>query len=132
MASQDEIRRGITKAIVDSLKSGGIPPWRRPWGISPNSGFPTNCISKRRYSGVNVLLLRLAAMRHGLTSKYWATFNQWTEMGGRIQRRPDNVPPGEWGTKIIFFARVTKTEVDPITLEETEESYPILKTFLCL
>ena len=42
MANQEELRRTITDQIVDSLKSGGIPPWRRPWGISPNSGFPTN------------------------------------------------------------------------------------------
>lgn len=130
MASpQETIRQTITNAIVESLKSGGIPPWRRPWGVSPNSGFPTNCVSRRRYSGVNVLLLRLAAMRHGFSSKYWMTFNQTRDLGGRVQRRPDNVPPGEWGTKIIFFTRVTKTEVDPITGEDTEESFPILKTF---
>jgi antirestriction protein ArdC len=71
----------------------------------------------------------MAAMTHGFTSKYWATFNQWTEMGGRIQRRPDNVPPGQWGTHIVFFTKVTKTEVDPVTGEETEESFPLLKTY---
>ena len=103
MASQEELRRTITDQIVESLKSGGIPPWRRPWGISPNSGFPTNVLSKRRYSGVNVLLLRMAAMTHGFTSKYWATFNQWRDMGGRIQRRPDHVKPGHWGQNIVFF-----------------------------
>ena len=129
MATQEDIRQSITKSIVESLKSGGIPPWRRPWGISPNSGFPTNTVSGRRYSGVNVLLLRLAAMRHGFTSKFWATFNQWTVQGGRIQHRPDNVPPGEWGTKIVFFTQIRKTEVDPVTGEETEESFPLLKTY---
>ena len=46
MASQETIRQSITDQIVESLKSGGIPPWRRPWGISPNSGFPTNAISE--------------------------------------------------------------------------------------
>jgi antirestriction protein ArdC len=129
MATQEELRQSITNQIVESLKSGDIPPWKRPWGISPNSGFPTNAISKRRYSGVNVLLLRLAAMTHAIQSKYWATFNQWTEMGGRIQRRPENVKPGCWGTKIVFFNKVTKTEVDPITGDEEEKSFPLLKTY---
>ena len=32
-------------------------------------------------------------------------------------------------TKIVFFTKVTKTEVDPITGEETENSFPILKTY---
>jgi antirestriction protein ArdC len=129
MANQEQIRQSITDQIVEALKSGGIPPWRRPYGISPNSGFPTNVISGKRYSGVNVLLLRMAAMSHGFTSKYWMTFNQASNACGRVQRRPDNVPPGQWGTKILYFTRVTKTEVDPITGEETEDSFPILKTY---
>jgi antirestriction protein ArdC len=129
MANQEELRQKITDQIVESLKSGGIPPWRRPWGISPNSGFPVNVVSKRRYSGVNVLLLRMAAMQHGHTSKYWATFNQWRDMGGRIQRRPDHVKPGSWGQSIVFFTKVTKTEVDPTTGEEEETSFPLLRTY---
>ncbi len=130
MASQEELRRKITDQIVESLKSGSIPIWKRPWGISPNSGFPINIVSKRRYSGVNVLLLRIAAMTHGFTSKFWATFNQWTnELGGRVMRRPENVKPGHWGQSIVFFTRVTKTETDPITGEETEESFPLLKSY---
>ena len=129
MANQEELRLGITNQIVEALKSGDIPPWRRPWGISPNSGFPTNVISKRRYSGVNVLLLRMAAMRHGFTSKYWATFNQWRDMGGRIQKRPDSVEPGHWGQSIVFFTKVTKKEVDPFTGEEVEESFPLLRSY---
>lgn len=129
MASQEEIRQSITSSIVEALTSGSIPPWRRPWGISPNSGFPTNVVSQRRYSGVNVLLLRIAAMQHGLTSKYWATFNQWRDLGGRIQRRPDHVKPGHWGQSIVFFTRVSKTETDPITGEEKDTSFPLLKSY---
>ena len=129
MATQEDIRQSITKSIVESLKSGGIPPWRRPWGTSPNSGFPTNTVSGRRYSGVNVLLLRLAAMRHGFTSKFWATFNQWRELGGKVMRRPENVESGCWGQSIVFFTKVTKTEVDPITGDEEKTSFPLLKTY---
>jgi len=129
MATQEELRQSITRQIVEALKSGGVPPWRRPWGISPNSGFPTNVLSKRRYSGVNVLLLRMAAMTHGFSSKFWATFNQWTEMGGRIQKRPENVKPGHWGQNIVFFTKVTRTETDPITGQEEETSFPLLKTY---
>ena len=130
MATQEDIRQSITSQIVDSLKSGDVPPWRRPWGISPNSGFPSNVVSGKRYSGVNVLLLRMAAMTHGFTSKHWATFHQWTtELGGRVMRRPENVKPGHWGQSIVFFTRITKTETDPVTGQEEETSFPLLKTY---
>ena len=129
MATQEEIRQSITDSIASALKSDSVLPWRRPWGISPNSGFPTNVVSKRRYSGVNVLLLRMAAMTHGFTSKYWATFNQWRELGGKVMRRPENVKPGHWGQTIVFFTRITKTEVDPVTGQEEETSFPLLKTY---
>ncbi len=129
MATQEEIRQSITSSIASALKTDSVLPWRRPWGISPNSGFPTNVVSKRRYSGVNVLLLRMAAMTHGFTSKYWATFNQWRELGGKVMRRPENVKPGHWGQTIVFFTRITKTETDPITGQKEETSFPLLKTY---
>ena len=71
----------------------------------------------------------MAAMTHQLTSKYWATFNQWRELGGRVMRRPENVKPGHWGQSIVFFTRITKTEVDPTTGQEEETSFPLLKTY---
>lgn len=129
MASQEEIRKTITDQIVESLKSGNTPVWKRPWGISPNSGFPTNCISGRRYSGVNVLLLRMASMAHGFRSKYWATYTQWKELGGQVMRRPDSIKPGHWGQSILFFTRVSKIEMDPVTGDEEETSFPLLKTW---
>ena len=44
-------------------------------------------------------------------------------------RRPENVEPGCWGQSILFFTRVTKTEVDPTTGDEEETSFPLLKTY---
>ena len=110
MPSQNEIRERITNTIVEALKSGKLPPWRMPWAADPNAGFPTNIVSKKRYRGITPLLLAIAAMRHGLKSKWWATFNQWRDLGGKVMKRPDNVPPGEWGTGIIFFKPLKITE----------------------
>ena len=109
MPTQNEIRERICTTIIESLKSGTLPPWRMPWTADPNCGYPTN-VSGRRYHGINPLLLQIASMRHGLKSKWWGTFRQWDMLGGKVMRRPDNVPPGEWGTSIIFWAKTTKTE----------------------
>jgi antirestriction protein ArdC len=129
MASQQEIREKITNQIIDALKSGGIPPWRRPWGTQAGAGFPVNFETKRRYSGVNPLLLQMAAQRHGFKSKYWATFKQWKNLGGTIQRRPHHVPPGEWGCSVVLFKPVVKTEVNRNTGDEEEVTYSFLRTY---
>ena len=93
-------------------------------GNRPNSGFPTNVVSKRRYSGVNVLLLR-----HGgddtrvHTSKYWATFNQWQEMGGKdhaTDRMTSSLENGAAGSSITVTDH--EDRADPITGEERKRS----------
>ena len=35
MPTQNEIRERITNTIVEALKSGQLPPWRRPWQRTP-------------------------------------------------------------------------------------------------
>ena len=97
----------------------------RPWAADPNAGFPCNVVSKKKYRGINPLLLQIAAMRHGLKSKWWATFNQWKELGGSVMKRPDNVPPGEWGTAIIFWSR-------PLKITEEKEDGDEEKTIFML
>jgi antirestriction protein ArdC len=128
MASQTQIRQLITDQFIEALKAGGIPPWRKGWACH-GGGMPANVVSKRRYSGVNVLLLQMAAARHGFTSKFWGTFNQIKALGGAVKRRPDDVPPGRWGTTIVFFKPVTKIEMDPDTGREVEIGFPILRSY---
>jgi hypothetical protein len=38
--TQNQIREAITNQIVDALKSGDLPPWRRPWALDRNAGPP--------------------------------------------------------------------------------------------
>lgn len=128
MATEVEIRQGITNRIVDALESGDIPPWRQPWA-NLGGGLPKNVQSGNRYSGVNILLLQDAALRHQLTSNLWATYRQWQELGGQVKCRPDDVAKGEWGTRIVFYKPVTKVVTDDRTGDEKEESFPILKTY---
>ncbi len=128
MSSQQQIRQQITDQFIEALRAGDIPPWRKGWACH-GGGLPANLVSQRRYSGINVLLLQMAAVRHGFTSKYWATFNQFKALGGAVKRRPDHVPPGRWGTTVVFFKPVKKTEIDADTGREVEVGFPILRTY---
>jgi antirestriction protein ArdC len=128
MLMHTEIRQSITNSIVEHLESGKVAPWRRPWTVDRNAGAPANVVSKRNYSGINPLVLEVASMRYGFQSKWWATFNQWKQLGGRVMRRPENVKPGQWATNIVFWKPITRTETDANGYER-EEKYYLLKTF---
>lgn len=129
MAKQEQIRNEITNQIIEALENGGLPPWRQPWLGATNTGRPANVVSGKAYRGINPMLLALHQHRHGFQSRWYGTFNQWQEMGGRIMRRPTDVPPGEWGCSIIYFCPITKTTIDQVTGEEVEDKYPLLKSY---
>lgn len=40
-----------------------VPPWRQPWSSHINAGCRTNVTPKKRYSGLNPMLIRIAAAR---------------------------------------------------------------------
>jgi antirestriction protein ArdC len=122
MATQSEIRASITNRIVEALKAG-TPPWRRPWSGLLNTGGPANVTSKRPYTGVNPLLLHLVALERGYASRWWGTFRQWAELGLRVQARPADVKPGEWGTKIVFCKAFNKRPA-PGQADEGQEGGP--------
>jgi antirestriction protein ArdC len=123
MANQKQVRETITNQIIAALESGDTPPWRRPWRVGPNAGSPANVVSRKAYRGINPILLDMAAARHGMSSRWWATFNQWKQMGGRVMPRPSHVPPGRWGTTIVFWTPVTKTERDAEGDEKTDRYF---------
>ena len=122
MLSQSEIRKQITEKLIAALENG-VMPWRRPWKQSKNTGRPANVVSKRPYSGINPLLLELDSMKKGFSSRYWATFNQWRELGCCVEKRPDSVKAGQWGTNIILFRPFEKATTDPKTGEEKEGKF---------
>lgn len=108
MPNQNDIRQSITNQIIAAIESGSVPPWRRPWKLGKNAGAPANVVSKRSYRGLNPILLALHAEKHQLTSKWYGTFAQWKALGGKVMRRPEGVPQGQWGCQICFWSPVNK------------------------
>ena len=70
----------------------------------------------------------MAATRHNLSSRWWGTFNQWRQMGGKVMRRPSHVPQGKWGTSIVFWAPIVKT-VENENGEEEEDRFFFMRTY---
>jgi antirestriction protein ArdC len=121
MASQQEsIRQTITNAIVESLKSGGTPPWKRMWALDPNCGSARSLSTLRGYRGINILILALAAMKNGYRSRWWGSFEAIRQAGGYVRK-------GEKATSIVFFRPVTRT-VTTASGEEKEETFPLMRS----
>lgn len=126
MQTQNDIRQKVTAQIIEAMKLG-TPPWKKPWRAN-GGGLPTNVVTNRRYSGVNILLLNLHCARHHLVSNVFGTFNQWKAIGCRVKARPTNVNPGDWGCSIVFTKPITKVEIDDEG-EEEEVAFRILRQY---
>ena len=103
-------RHNINCLMVKALENNEVP-WQKPWeGRGKNIGFPKCAFTHKKFFGINVLLLQMAAKRHKFVSQWWASSDQFARMGATVKPRPRNVAPGEWGTGIIFY----KSEDDDI------------------
>ena len=99
----------VTARIIVELEKGRIP-WRKPW---KDSGLPINLVSKRRYRGINVILLNST----GHSTPCWLTQRQVNDLGGRIR-------PGEEPSSIVFWKWLQVTKVDPKTGKKRGYSPP--------
>lgn len=99
-----DVHQHITDQIIAAIESAkDLGSFEMPWHqIGNGIGMPKNALTKKRYQGVNVLALSVAAMAKGYTDGTWATFKQWSQIKG-ADGKPVRVRKGEKGTVIVFF-----------------------------
>lgn len=100
----------VTNRIIEQLEKGMIP-WQKPWSGSNKGAY--NRISNKPYS-----LLNQMTLAH--TGEY-ATFKQWTELGGHIRK-------GEKAEQIMFW-KIQPIEKENEDGEKVIRQIPILKYF---
>lgn len=101
----------VTDRIIAELEKG-IVPWEKPWGSgNPSGAF--NRISKKPYSLLNQILL----MKEG----EWATFKQWTDLGGHIRK-------GEKASFVVFWKMQKVTEINEDGETEVKQ-IPLLRYY---
>lgn len=84
MTAKDIILQNLIKAM-----EAGKLNWRKPWG---GGNLPQNFVSKRPYSGVNLLI----TMYSEFTSPYYLSFKQIQDLGGQILK-------GSHATQLVFW-----------------------------
>ena len=90
-----DVKTTVTNAIVAMIEAGGLDGLRERWSKT-GMGLPTNAKTKNPYTGINVLLLSMAAIAEGYSSNCWLTYKQAAEMGGQVRK-------GETSTLGVFF-----------------------------
>ena len=100
----------VTERIIEDLEKGLIP-WEKPWAGVKSGAF--NRISKKPYSLINQMLLGKAGE--------WATFKQWSDLGGKIRK-------GEKARAVVFW-KVYQKEIETDDGEKKIVGWPILKYY---
>ena len=85
----------VTERIISQLEQGVIP-WKKPWTGIKSGAY--NRVSKKSYSLLNQMILKHEGE--------YATFKQWTDLGGHIRK-------GEKSEIVVFW------KIQPV--EETTE-----------
>ncbi len=132
----------VTERIIEQLENG-IIPWEKPWTGVHDGAF--NRISKKPYSLLNQMLLQHKGE--------YATFKQWTDLGGHIRKGEKSEIVVFWkiypieeiqddGTKIIKQIPILKyinvfnisqvDGVEPLQKEELHSIEPIEKAEMIL
>ena len=116
----------ITSRIVAELEAGRLP-WVQPWdssAVAAPLAVPSNAATGRAYSGINILILWGAVVRHGFSCQSWLTFRQALALGGHVRK-------GERGTMVVYADRFVPDDERRRARDTGEEAHtiPFLKRF---
>lgn len=120
-----DLYQQVTDNIIGAIERGTLP-WRKPWRTDRNriytgSVMPQNGTTGYHYSGVNVLLLWIAAEERGFHSNRWLTYKQAEAVGGHVRA-------GETATLAVVFKSWDKQVEDADGKPQFDEQGNPLKT----
>lgn len=117
------LREQVTQSILSRIEQG-VGQWQAPWRMAARRGMPTNHLTGHRYSGINVLLLWLAAEERGCERNEWLTFKQAQELGASVRK-------GSKGVLCMLYKSVAKPGGDEVEGEADAPKgvVPMLKPF---
>lgn len=104
-AERVDVYTRITAEIIAAIEAGA-GDWRMPWhhdGAAVTR--PENIASSRRYRGVNVLALWIAAQAYAYSSGVWGTYRQWLAVGAQVRK-------GERGTTVVLWKQAASRAED--------------------
>jgi antirestriction protein ArdC len=118
-----DVYEKITDRIVSDLEKG-VRTWLAPWSVEHAAGRITRPLRANGipYRGINVLELWSAAVLMGHAASIWMTYRQAAELGAHVRK-------GERGWQVVYVSKITRTEADAETGEETPREIPFMKGY---
>ena len=100
----------ITERIIEQLENGVIP-WQKPWTGTYSEAY--NRISNKPYSLLNQMILK--------HNGEYATFKQWSDLGGKIRK-------GE-KSEVVTFWKIQQIEEENENGEKVIKQIPLLRYY---
>lgn len=101
--SPAEVYDLITAKIIKMVKAANAKDYKRKWAAKEyGTGYtvPFNFVTKKRYRGVNVLML---TELEPLENPFFLTFKQIKDLKGKVKK-------GAKGYEVVYFTHIYKTE----------------------
>ena len=118
-----DVYQKITDRIVSDLEHG-VRPWLKPWNAGNGEGRIMRPLRANGipYQGINVLMLWSEAIEKGFASAIWMTFKQAVALNANVRK-------GEHGSLVVYADKITRTETDRETGEDSEREIPFMKGY---
>lgn len=100
----------ITERIIEQLENGVIP-WQKPWSGTHSGAY--NRISNKPYSLLNQMILK--------HNGEYATFKQWSDLGGKIRKSEKS--------EVVTFWKIQQIEEINEDGEKTIKQLPLLRYY---
>jgi antirestriction protein ArdC len=97
----------VTARLLAAIEHGP-GGWVMPWHTTPSLFDVRNAATDNRYRGANTIALAVSALERNFPTGWWATYRQWSEIGGQIRR-------GETASRITKWVAPRTTTPDTIT-----------------
>ena len=124
MNARHSLYETITNDMLAELKRG-VAPWVRPWKRRGSSVplLPYNALTRKRYHGVNVLILWHAALAKGYRHPGWIGYHQALGLGGHVKKDEKST--------VIVYGDTFVPEEERGKPEEEQKRVPFLKNGSC-
>jgi len=113
-SSRADVYSRVTSEIIAAMKAGAGHR-RMPWHHDGSStARPVNLASFKRYRGINVLALWIAAVNRGFADGLWGTYRQWQAAGAQVRK-------GEQSTTVVLWKELKATPASEEGADDGED-----------
>lgn len=116
---RDPMQEFADRIVVELEK--GVKPWVRPWDPEKAAGpqAPFNPVTRKRYHGINVLILGMDVRAFQTGDPRWMTYQQALEKKWQVRK-------GEKSTTIFFSKRF---DIEDAESEDSRKTIRVLKHY---